>query len=258
MSVVEGIPDFSIAAGRATIRLNRPTHHNRLERADFAAMAEMIDRVDADEAVRVLVLTATGKTFCAGYDLKDLAGSQGEAPGNGAFVAMVDKVEACRVPVICALNGPVYGGGTDLALACDIRIGVLACRILMPAGRFGLHYYHSGMRRYVTRLGLGAAKRLFLLGETLDTEEMRRIGYLDEIVADEVALAARVDAMAGAVCAAASAGVICSMKRELNRIAAGDMDAAVADAAWGVSRRSAEVAAAVAGHLAGRRGLASK
>jgi enoyl-CoA hydratase/carnithine racemase len=125
--------------------------------------------------------------------------------------------------------------------------------MFMPAGRFGLHYYHSGMRRYVTRLGLGAAKRLFILGETLDAGEMLRISYLDEIVADHDALLRRVDEMAAAICSAASAGVIDSMKRELNRIAASDTDAAAADAAWNASRTSPEVAAAVANHLASRK-----
>ncbi len=257
-------PTLHIAEGRATIRLNRPAHHNRLETSDFAALAEFFTRVEHEPTVRVLVLAASGASFCAGYDLKDLA-ADGEAAddpadhgGIGAFAAMVDQIEACRVPTICALNGPVYGGGTDLALACDFRIGVPQCRMFMPAGRFGLHYYHSGLRRYATRMGLSAAKRLFLMGETFDAAEMRRVGYLDEIAADHDALAVRVDEMAAIVLRAASPAVINSMKRELNRIAAAEMDPSAANAAWTVSRRSSEVAAAVAGHLAARKAARAK
>jgi enoyl-CoA hydratase/carnithine racemase len=252
-----GPPTLRIEAGRASIRLRRPAQHNRLETADIATLAALLDEVSADASVRVLVLAADGASFCAGYDLKDLAvggdGSESDHGGIGAFVEMVDAIEACRVPTICALNGPVYGGGTDVALACDFRIGVAGCRMFMPAGKFGLHYYHSGLRRYVTRLGLGAAKRLFLLGETLEAEEMRRIGYLDEIVADAAALVERVERIAQTLTAAASAHVLNSMKRQLNRIASADMDRSAADAAWAASRRSPEVAAAVAGHLAARR-----
>ena len=68
------------------------------------------------------------------------------------------------LPTICALNGGVYGGSTDMALSCDFRIGVEGITMFMPAARLGLHYYAGGMRRYVARLGLGAAKKLFLTG----------------------------------------------------------------------------------------------
>lgn len=249
-------PTLRMEGGRATIGLGRPAHHNRLETLDIVMLAEMFDRVAADPAVRVLVMTASGPSFCAGYDLKDLA-STGESAadhgGIGAFAAMVDRIEACHVPTICALNGPVYGGGTDVALACDVRIGVPECRMFMPAGRFGLHYYHSGLRRYVTRMGIGAAKRLFLLGETFDAAEMHRVGYLDEIAPDQAALTRRVDEIAATILGAASAAVINSMKRELNRIAAADMGPEAADAAWASSRRSPEVSAAVATNLASRK-----
>jgi enoyl-CoA hydratase/carnithine racemase len=249
-----GLPTLHIDAGRATIRLNRPAQHNRLETPDIDALADMLAAVARAGDVRVLVLAASGKSFCAGYDLKDLAVSDAAAAGGiGVFAEMVDAIEACHVPTICALNGPVYGGGTDLALACDFRIGVPECRMFMPAGRFGLHYYHSGMRRYVTRLGLGAAKRLFLLGETLESAEMLRIGYLDQIMPDQTALAGRVDEMVATLLGAASAGVIASMKRELNRVSAADMDRAAADAAWIASRASPEVAASVERHLAAQR-----
>jgi len=158
-----------------------------------------------------------------------------------------------RVPTVAALNGGVYGGGTDLGLACDIRIGVAQSRMMMPAGQIGLHYYASGIRRYVTRMGPGAAKRLFLLGETLQAEEMLRIGYLDEVVPDLDALRARVDVIARLLADAPSAEVIQGMKRAINRVAMGDMDPADADAASARSRRSPVVAASVAARLAARK-----
>ena len=85
----------------------------------------------ADPAIRVLVLTGRGKSFSSGFHLGVLSGrekaeapAQAPSPEENAFEAMCDKLEDLRVPTIVALNGPVYGGSTDLALACDFRIGV--------------------------------------------------------------------------------------------------------------------------------------
>ncbi len=242
-------PTLVVDRGLATIRLNRPRHHNRLEPADIPVLGALLDTISTDQSVRVVVLRATGKSFCAGYDLADLGQPMPlgmEEAGIGSLATVIDALERCRAPTICALNGPVFGGGTDLALACDFRLGVVGIRMLMPAARFGLHYYHSGMRRYVERLGVGAAKRLFLLGDPIDAAEMLRIGYLDEILLDQPALEARTAEMAATLLQAASVSVINSMKQVLNRIAAGDTDSAQADAAWQATRRSPEVGAAVA------------
>ncbi len=245
-----------IAGGRATVTLNRPAQHNRLDGKDLTALGNLLGELDANPDVRVMVLTGNGRSFCSGYDLGALAkGASGEAPvaEKFSFATLVDRLEAMRVPTIAALNGGVYGGGTDLGLACDFRIGVAQTRIMMPAGQIGLHYYASGIRRYTTRMGPGAAKRLFLLGETLDAAEMLRIGYLDEIVPDGTALRARVDVIAKLIADAPSAEVIQGMKRAINRIAGGDMDPAEADAASAASRRSPIVAASVAARLAARK-----
>ena len=95
---------------------------------------------------------------------------------------MLNTIENSTIPTICALNGSVYGGATDLALACDIRLGVKNSVFLMPASKIGLHYYPDGIRRYVTILGLAAAKRLFLTAKAIDAETMLRIGFLNELV----------------------------------------------------------------------------
>jgi enoyl-CoA hydratase/carnithine racemase len=135
---------------------------------------------------------------------------------------MTNRVEAVRVPTICALNGSIYGGATDLALACDFRIGVFGMRFVMPAGRLGVHYYPSGLQRYVTRLGLGPAKKLFLTAEPLDVDEMLRVGFLDEVVTPEE-LDARVDELANRIAGNAPLSLR-GMKRALNDIVRGELD----------------------------------
>jgi enoyl-CoA hydratase/carnithine racemase len=179
-------PLVDLADGRAVVRLNRPREHNRLEPADLVVLRDTFDRVDADPTIRALVLTGTGKSFSSGYHIgalaDRLAGKDAPDEDRDAFERMVDRLEGLRIPTIAALNGSVYGGATDLALACDFRIGVEGMRLVMPAARLGIVYYASGIRRYVTRLGVGAAKRLFLTAQPIGAAEMLRIGYIDEVV----------------------------------------------------------------------------
>jgi enoyl-CoA hydratase len=225
-------PVVTIDGGRATIRLNRPRQHNRIEPDDLAVLRDALDRIDADRAIRVLVLTGTGKSFSSGYHIGALverhaanedAPRNVEEPGSDSFERTVDRLEALRVPTIAALNGSVYGGSTDLALACDFRIGVAGMRMLMPAARLGIVYYPSGIERYVARLGVAAAKKLFLTAQPIETDEMLRIGYLDEAVAAEEELTARVDALA-AMLAGNAPLALAGLKRAINEIAGGRLD----------------------------------
>jgi enoyl-CoA hydratase/carnithine racemase len=243
-------PILKVEGARATIRLNRPRHHNRIETGDIAALCEHFARVEEDRRIRVLVLSACGRTFCAGFNLEELAPERYDAGAPG-FDRMVDQLEALRVPTVCAVGGSLYGGGTDLALACDFRIGVPGIELMMPAARIGVHYYPGGLRRYVTRLGLGAAKRLFLTAEKIDAEELLRIGFLDALITAG-ALAAHVDALAERLAAHAPAAVQ-GMKRALNAIAAGTADAAEITRAWRESMCSPDVAEGLAAHAEKRK-----
>ena len=84
------------------------------------------------------------------------------------------------MPTLCALNGGVYGGATDLALACDFRLGVRGMKFFMPAARFGLHYYPGGLRRYTQKVSPSFAKRAFLLSEDFSDDGIagRRLSRL--------------------------------------------------------------------------------
>ncbi len=215
-------------AGTATLTLNRPRHMNRLHREDLLALQAHFTSLAADTSLRVVVLTGTGRAFCAGFNLQELAqaaasDSAGEDPR--LFEHTVDALEALPVPTVARLNGGVFGGATDLALACDFRVGVHGMELRMPAARIGLHYYASGLSRYVSRLGLSAAKRLFLLAETLPADELLRIGYLDSLVAPD-ALDAAVENIAAPLRAHAPLAVR-GMKLSLNEWAHGHAQAAV-------------------------------
>src|SRR5687768_4021013 len=111
-------PILAIAGPRATIRLNRPKHLNRLQPDDLDALMALFERIEADPDVRVLVLTGTGRAFSAGYDLGSIAeragGAVEEQTAGSAFEIVVNRLEDLAIPTICRLNGGVYGGSTDL------------------------------------------------------------------------------------------------------------------------------------------------
>ena len=214
-------PLLQLHGGRATITLNRPAHHNRLHVGDLLVLQQHFTALQTDARVRLLVLTGTGRSFCSGFHLGDFDQQPAE-PGAGPrlFEQTVDALEALPVPSICRLNGSVFGGATDLALACDFRIGVQGMALRMPAARLGLHYYPSGLRRYVSRLGLATAKRLFLLADTVHADELLALGYLDRLVAASQ-LDTTVQTMADALAAGAPLALR-GMKQSLDELARGE------------------------------------
>jgi enoyl-CoA hydratase len=235
-------PVLEIEGARASIRLNRPRHLNRLQPDDLQVLLKQFDRIEADPALRVLVLTGTGRAFSAGYDLGSIAeraANAQEQTAGSAFEVVVNRLEDLALPTICRINGGVYGGSTDLALACDFRIGVESCEMFMPAARLGLHYYKSGIMRYVSRLGVDNAKRLFLTAEKIGAAEMLRIGYLTAMVPAEK-LDNEVDRLV-AVLAGNAPIAMRGMKSAINQFARGKLDEQAADLRHRDSMRSAEI-----------------
>jgi enoyl-CoA hydratase/carnithine racemase len=222
--VVDGPPRLAVEGGVAHIRLSRPALRNSLTDEDLGVLLEHFARVDADAAVRVLVLDADTRgqprpVFSAGYHVGGL-----DRPGAGPqlFERIPDALEALRPVTICALNGSVHGGATDLVLACDLRVALAGTEWRMPAAALGLHYYPSGLRRYVSRFGVDLAKRAFLTAQPLPVEQLAAAGLFEQILpqADfDAAIKALVAQVAGLAPLAAQA-----TKRSLNEIAAGRWD----------------------------------
>jgi enoyl-CoA hydratase/carnithine racemase len=227
-------PTLEIAGDTAIITLRRPGEHNRIDPDDPAVLLRHIGEIRSTPSVRLLLLTAEGeKTFCSGYTLGRIGTHL-----DRSLEDMLDALEFLEIPTLCALNGSAYGGGTDLALACDFRIGVRGCRLFMPAARFGLHYYPGGLRRFVTRLGCSAAKKIFLTAMTLDDEELLRTGFLTDLV-ERSALQSRIDMYRDNI-VRCEAQAVRSMKRHIDAIAAGNWNEALGKAAYDESLRSKE------------------
>lgn len=162
------------------VTLNRPERHNALEAADVEALEAALVEAERDDAVRVVVLTgAGGTTFSSGAWLPQM--ESGEMSG-ALFDTLTGRLAALDLPTVARIDGSVYGGGAELALSCDFRVGVRGSRLRVPAARLGVCYPPGGIRRYVTRLGPGAARRILLSAEELDADEMLRVGFLTHLV----------------------------------------------------------------------------
>lgn len=232
-------PILIVDGDRAEIRLQRAAVHNRLLPEDVDMLERLFAEIDAAPQVRVAVLASSGKTFSAGFDIGSIENTSGETAAPRVFERMVDRLANLRVPTVAAIQGGVYGGAADLALACDFRIGVEAMELRIPAAVLGVHYYANGLQRFVTRLGLGAAKRIFLLAETLDASELKRVGYLDEVV-PAAELASAVDRYAAQLSTLAPIAVQ-GMKRALNQAANAALNQEVTRAAIETAMRSEDL-----------------
>ena len=238
------LPTLHVQGSRATLRLNRPAVMNRVQPEDIVEILSILDQVEADPVLRVLVIASEGKSFSAGAHLGNMAqqaaaGGIKDAPG-ATFEDFVNRLEMLKIPTIARLHGGVYGGSTDMALACDFRVGVTPATVMfMPAARIGVHYYESGLRRYVSRLGFNNAKRLFMLAEQQSSEELLRIGYLTDLVAP-AELDARIDAIAGRLGELAPLTVQ-GAKRAINEIGHQALDVPALEARIKAAKDSADI-----------------
>jgi len=208
----------------ATITLNRPEHRNRLDRDDLLTLMGHFAQVNDNVATRVVVLTSTvlpeRPVFCSGYHL----GQHGDEHPNATFEQVADALERLRPVTVCALNGSVYGGATDLVLACDFAIGVQGMEVRMPAAALGLHYYPGGIARFVSRLGVSHAKRAFLGTDTFRGDTLLAMNYVQALVpvaAHSAAVQQQVDALLPLAPLALQ-----SLKQSLNEVARGEFDPA--------------------------------
>ena len=226
--------------GRATVTLNRPQVRNAFDDALIAELAAALRALDADPAVRVVVLAGNGPAFCAGADLKwmmRMAGYSYEQnlADAGALAGMLATLDRMAKPTIARVHGPAFAGGVGLVAACDIAIGTPESKFCLSEAKLGLSPATIGP--YVVRaMGERMAHRYFLTAEVFGAEEAHRIGLLSGLVAPSE-LDAMIDTLAGHLLGGGPAAQA-KIKDLLRAVSSGPVDdAMVADAA----RRIAEI-----------------
>jgi enoyl-CoA hydratase/carnithine racemase len=160
------------------LRLNGASRRNALGRSTIDRLESLVSVPPV--GTRVVVLTADGPDFSAGYDLREAAhGNAERLIANGLNFALLKK---SRVPVIAALHGNVIGGGLELALAADVRLATPNTKLGLPAGRLGLVYSEEGVRLLVDSVGESRARSMLLAGSILTCAEAKLAGIVSEVV----------------------------------------------------------------------------
>jgi enoyl-CoA hydratase/carnithine racemase len=168
----------------AVITLNRPDKLNALNAEVRRLLQEAFDDLAEDDAVRVVVIHGTGeKAFVAGADINEFASRTAEEQRKVYGQRRVyETVADFPKPVIAAIHGFCIGGGSELALACDVRVADTTARISQAEIRIGLIPGGGGTQRLARLVGRGWASIISLTGDFVDAEEARRIGYVDVLV----------------------------------------------------------------------------
>jgi enoyl-CoA hydratase/carnithine racemase len=192
----------SIAERIATVTVNNPPS-NLLGTPVLKELDELFGRLEADDTVRVVILTASGKFFCPGADIKELVQLNTVQQGSelsGRGQALLNRIERFDKPVIAAINGACLGGGLELAMACHMRVAAAGALLGLPEIKLGLIPGFGGTQRLPRIIGPSKAAELILTGETVTSEEALTWGLVNWVVpAQEVLLKAQ--ALAGKITA---------------------------------------------------------
>jgi len=191
------------------VTMNRPERHNAFDDALIAELTDAFRSMEAEDGIRVVVLSGAGKSFSAGADLnwmKRMAGfsmdeNRRDAMGLGALMRTIAHL---RKPTVARVQGPAYGGGVGLVACCDVAVATQQASFMLSEAKLGLT--PSVISPYViAAIGERAARRYFLTSERFDAAEAWRLGLVHELAADESELDERVGQIVDAVLACSPA-----------------------------------------------------
>lgn len=177
------------ANGIAAVTLNRPDVHNALDDAMITALTAALRDFEVDPAVRVVLLAANGKHFCAGADINEMRDAAHHTRARNeksarAMAGMFHALHTLAKPTVACVHGAVRGGGVGLVAACDIAIAAQSATFRLSEVRLGI--IPAAISPYmIAAVGSRNARRYFLTGETFDAAEACRIGLVHDCVADD-------------------------------------------------------------------------
>lgn len=168
----------------ARVTLNAPARRNAFDTAMLAAFEDTITALDRNRAVEVVVLRAEGPSFCGGTDLKELATLDADDTlhWQGRTGAAVDAWSRLRAVTVTAFNGPAIGSGAVIGLASDLRVAADTARLAFPEVSFGIPMTWNGIPLLTALLGPDRTKRLLLLSETLEPDDLLRLDLVSAVV----------------------------------------------------------------------------
>ncbi|WP_375287870.1 enoyl-CoA hydratase/isomerase family protein [Sphingomonas sp.] len=209
---------YAVECGVATLTLNRPERMNTISGPMLDSLAALLVQADRDPEVRCVVLTGTGRAFCAGLDLNAATSGEGIGSSGAAMSATIDLrdtpptvLHAMDTPVICALNGSAAGYGMDLAIGCDIRLMAEEAKMAPAFVKRGIVPESGGTWLLPRLLGWAKAAEIIFTGRTLGAAECLELGLANAVV-PAAELPARAAAMARDIAANAPLAVQASKR----------------------------------------------
>ena len=181
---------YSVQDKIATIQINRPKTYNALTYELHDELLSAFDEIEADKNIRVLVMTGNDKAFAAGADIGDMivASPYIARRGSKRPVGVNDRIEGLDIPVIAAVNGLAWGGGFEIVLTCDFRVGGSKTSFKLPEASLGIMPGAGGSQRLLALVGPAKTKEMVMLGTTVKGEEAFKLGLLTRLVDDSEVL----------------------------------------------------------------------
>ncbi len=177
--------------GVALLRLNRPQSRNAIDTAMLELLLAHLAAAEQDEAVRVLVVSSTDHMgLSAGADVREQLDEEGRVRRMRLFAQLYDAIVGFEKPTIAVCHGDVVGGGAEIAVACDMRVGGSNLRMRFPGAALGVPV---GPARLVTLCGLATAKYLLLSSRTVLADEALRLGLVNRVAPAAATEAAALD-----------------------------------------------------------------
>jgi enoyl-CoA hydratase/carnithine racemase len=210
---------LEVTRGVATLSINRPKSRNALALQTMAELDQALDQINSARARVLLIRGAGDKAFCAGGDLKELEHMRSEAEAASMarrMRATLDRLPQLPIPVIAGLNGDAFGGGAELAVACDIRIAAAHARIGFAQVTLGLMPAWGASERLAALVGRGRALHLLLGGQAIGAVDALRMGLVEEVV-PSVGFDMRLAELATLI-AAAPVAAIAGIKRSVDSV----------------------------------------
>ncbi len=174
--------------GIATMTLNRPEKLNSFTRVMFEEWRDVFAACAYGDDVRVRVITGAARAYCSGVD-QGVLGSDKKPPAFRYYYRQAhtafDDLEALEVPVIAAINGLCYGGGVELALSCDIRLGAAHSTYCLVENQLGAIPASGACNRMIHHVGLGRTKEMIITAAPIDAREADRIGLINRVMPED-------------------------------------------------------------------------
>lgn len=213
---------FQVSGPIGIVTISRPRQRNALTREMWQTLERWSGTIGSK--TKLLIIRGSGKDFTAGSDIKEFARLSAEEANEG-FETMeraLAAIENLPIPTIASINGPAFGAGFILALACDMRIGSTNARFGMPVGKLGITLQTPFIRRMIQTLGPSRTKQLVYTAQSYHAEEAFRVGILNELVPPEK-LDERTFQLAKAILEQSQASLL-SVKKSVNQVLLGQVE----------------------------------